>query len=94
MHTINSVSILRIPYNIYNKYCTYTIMNRKISALGLIAAATLVLAAIAPAFFVEADAVVTQTNRQDQRQSNNQQGAVNVGANVGVQAGNVCVICT
>ena len=69
-------------------------MNRKISALGLIAAATLVLAAIAPAFFVEADAVVTQTNRQDQRQSNNQQGAVNVGANVGVQAGNVCVICT
>ena len=68
-------------------------MNRKITAIALIAATAIVFAAIAPAFFVEAHAVVTQTNRQEQRESNNQQGAVNVGANVGVQAGNVCALC-
>jgi hypothetical protein len=71
----------------------YFDMNRKITAVALIAATAIVFAAIAPAFFVDAYAVVTQTNRQEQRQSNNQQGAVNVGANVGVQAGNVCAIC-
>ena len=69
-------------------------MNRKITAIALIAATAIVFAAIGPAFFVEAHAVVVQTNRQQQDQSNNQQGAVNVGANVGVQAGNVnaCVL--
>ena len=86
--------MLRISCYIYNEYCTYILtMNRKITAIALIAATAIVFAAIAPAFFVEAHAVVTQTNRQEQRQSNNQQGAVNVGANVGVQAGNVCALC-
>ena len=86
--------MLRISCNFYNEYCSdiFT-MNRKITAIALIAATAIVFAAIAPAFFVEAHAVVTQTNRQEQTQSNNQQGAVNVGANVGVQAGNVCALC-
>jgi hypothetical protein len=68
-------------------------MNRTITAITIIAAAALVFAAVVPSFFVEAHAVVTQTNRQLQTASNNQQGAVNVGANVGVQAGNVCALC-
>ena len=64
----------------------------KLTAIAVIAAAALVFTAIAPSLFVDAHAVVTQTNRQEQTQSNNQQGAVNVGANVGVQAGNVCAL--
>jgi hypothetical protein len=68
-------------------------MKTKFTALALILATALTFTAIAPSIFVDAHAVVTQTNRQQQTQSNNQQGAVNVGANVGVQAGNVCALC-
>ena len=66
---------------------------KTLSILAVAAATIVVMASIGIALVPEAFAVVTQTNRQEQRQSNNQQGAVNVGANVGVQAGNVCVIC-
>jgi hypothetical protein len=66
---------------------------KSFSILAITAATMVVMASVAISLTPEAFAVVVQTNRQEQRQSNNQQGAVNVGANVGVQAGNVCAIC-
>jgi hypothetical protein len=69
-----------------------TAMNST-TVFALIAAALVVVAFTGVNLIGEASALVVQRGGQQQQQSNDQRGAINVGANVGAQVGNACVIC-
>ena len=65
-----------------------------ISALAIVAAVVVVMGSVAVTLAPEADARVDQRNRNDLTQSAGAAGGLlAVAANVGVQAGNVCVLC-
>jgi hypothetical protein len=63
------------------------------SILAVVAATLVVMGSIAVTIAPEAFALVVQRGGQETKQSNDQKGAINVGANVGAQVGNTCVIC-
>ena len=64
-----------------------------ISALAIVAAVVVVMGSVAVTLAPEADARVDQRNRNDLTQSAGAAGAIAIAANIGVQAGNVCVLC-
>ena len=65
-----------------------------ISALAIVAAVVVVMGSVAVTLAPEADARVDQRNRNTADQTAVAVGGLlAVAANVGVQAGNVCVLC-
>jgi hypothetical protein len=67
--------------------------KKSTTILAIISAGLVVVAFAGVSFVGEASALVVQRGGQETRQSNDQAGAINVGANVGAQVGNTCVIC-
>ena len=65
-----------------------------ISALAIVAAVVVVMGSVAVTLAPEADARTEQRNRNTLTQNAGAAGGLlAVSANVGVQAGNVCVLC-
>jgi hypothetical protein len=92
------ILLIKVCYNrsinVYKRCRSHGCDMNTISALAIVAAVVVVMGSVAVTLAPEADARVDQRNRNSQTLNTAAVGGLlAIAASVGVQAGNVCVLC-